>query len=173
MRSPSNLNYWWPWEAGKAVETSPLHSMNATVIWSVNLTWLVLSVFQEWIQKIPSTCWCFPKPLLLIPSCFPEQQLWHRPVGSPTPGSCLCRLAPLWDSACHKSSFTDCAFHAAWTQPLPLPTPPAQQTCRRLRSPGRGGGCWWSVVTRCKHSCEAADTHDSTLEQPPVSRAAR
>ena len=69
-------------------------------------------------------------PVLLIRSCyhketcFSEQQLWHlwhRPAGSPTPGSCLCRLAPLWDSACHKSSSTDCAFHAAWTQPLPLP----------------------------------------------------
>ena len=45
MRPPSSLNNLWPWEAGKAVETSPLHSMNATVIWSVNLTWLASKCF--------------------------------------------------------------------------------------------------------------------------------
>ena len=45
MRPPSSLNNLWPREAGKAVETSPLHSMNATVIWSVNLTWLAFKCF--------------------------------------------------------------------------------------------------------------------------------
>ena len=95
-------------------------------------------------------------PLLLIPSCYhketciPEQQLWHRPAGSPTLGSCLCRLAPLWDSACHKSSSTDCAFHAAWTQPLPLPalhllSRPAA-TWEVLEEGAVAGDQWWRDV---------------------------